>query len=494
MGRGIVQWATAACDKILLFDEHPQVAIEAKEAIATRLLNSQNKKRISRAHRQKALDKIEIVRNFSAIAPATIVVEAITENIQAKQSLFHDLEKIVGDETILCTNTSSLSITHIGSACRLPQRVAGLHFFNPAPVMKVVEVVSGELTTASVMTRLCNLVSKTEHHPIMCEDSPGFVINHAGRALITEGLRIEQEKVANPVDIDRIVRDCIGLPMGPFELLDLTGLDVSSQVMQQIYDGFQQEPRYRPTPVIQRRLKARKLGRKSGSGFYAYDNSRKIEPDEPTVNAATGTKYALVGHCAEHSAITACLTRAGCELVTPDQADFVLLSPLGPDATAAALMAQAEPRQAIAIDVLFPQCFDAGGRVTLMPTLATSPTALALAHGAFLAATQKVTIVRDSAGFVAQRIVAAIINTACEIAQLGLASTKDIDLGVTLGLGYPVGPLQLGDRLGARKVLAILTAIYEQTFDARYRPSQYLRRRALLGLPLAADSRDSRSH
>ncbi|MCY4289981.1 MAG: 3-hydroxyacyl-CoA dehydrogenase [Aestuariivita sp.] len=491
MGRGIVQWATTVSQKILLFDEQLEVAIDAKNAIATRLLNSVNKNRIAAEHREQALSKIEIASDIHDIAPASVVIEAIAEDNQAKQNLFRELEEIVGQETILCTNTSSLSITEIASSCQNPDRVAGLHFFNPVPMMKVVEVISGEHTAKAVVIKLCNLIYKTEHHPIVCADSPGFVINHAGRALITEGLRIEQERIASPADIDRIVRDSLGLRMGPFELLDLTGLDISGRVLQQIYDGFQQEPRYRPTPKIQRRIAANKLGRKSGSGFYEYRDSRKVEPEEPTVKAISGAKYALFGNSTAHSEIAACLERAHSKSVPLDKADFVLLTPLGSDATSAVLRTQIEPQRAIAVDTLFPKCFEAGGRVTLMKTPATSQDAVDCAHGAFLSAGQKVTTIADSSGFVAQRIAASIINTACEIAQLGLASSKDIDLGVTLGLGYPIGPLQLGDVLGAQKVLAVLTALHEQTLDARYRPSQFLRRRALLGLPLSAGFQDN---
>jgi 3-hydroxybutyryl-CoA dehydrogenase len=276
--------------------------------------------------------------------------------------------------------------------------------------------------------------------------------------------------------------------MGPLELFDLTGLDVSHPVMETIYHQFYEEPRFRPSPDTSRRLAAGLLGRKSGEGFYRYSNERRQDPAEPAVpDNRPASIWISPAHPDRRASVLAYLdTIPGCPAVmsgpTPDTASLCLVAPLGIDASTAAAEQCLDATRVVAVDSVF----DWQRRPTLMVTPATSAGMRQAAHGLFAAGGTPVTVIRDSPGFIAQRIVAMIVNVSCEIAQQRIASPADIDDAVRIGLGYPAGPLELGDRVGGQTILTILEGVQRVTGDMRYRPSLWLRRRAQLGLSLRA--------
>jgi 3-hydroxybutyryl-CoA dehydrogenase len=481
MGRGIMQWAAQSGATVLAYDARETAAAAAVASVADVLARSVARGRLSEAQRGAMLGRTRVAGAIAELAQADLVIEAIVEELDAKRQLFAELERIVGDDAILCTNTSSLSVTACARDCSRPGRIAGLHFFNPVPLMKVVEVIPGERTRADVVERILETVRRGEHRPLVCSDTPGFVVNHAGRGLSTEALRIVQEGVATPVDVDRVMREYGGLPMGPFELLDLTGLDVSGRVLREIYEGFLHEPRYRPSPLVFRRMDARLYGRKVGEGFYRYDNGKKVEPAElPAPPVSAVRTYA-----AAPDTLRDALRRGGLNLVAdPADADVILTCPFGDDATTTAVSAGHDPRKVVAVDTLFAERLTEGGRATLMTTPVTARESADAVHAALAGAGLRVTRIADSPGFIAQRIFANIVNTACEIAQQRIAAPDDIEAGVRLGLGYPEGPLAIGDRIGRRRVLHILERLQSITGDPRYRPSLWLRRRALLDMSL----------
>jgi 3-hydroxybutyryl-CoA dehydrogenase len=482
MGRGICQWAAELGATVLVFDARPEAAEEALAFVGDMLKRAAAKGKLSSAASEEMLARLHVVRSIADFAEADLVVEAILEDIFAKRKLFAELEAVVRDDAILCTNTSSLSITGCANQCRIPSRVIGLHFFNPAPLMKVVEVIRGERTRQDVVDRVLEVVGRSAHRPIVCGDTPGFVVNHAGRGLSTEGLRIVQEGVASFADVDRVMREYVGLPMGPFELFDLTGLDVSSRVLMEIYDGFFQEPRYRPSPFVYRRVQAGLFGRKVGEGFYPYVEGKKQEPAE--AEAPRDARGALFVD--GDDAVKGLLTQVGVALAgTASEAEAVVVLPLGDDATAAAISGGHDPTKLVALDGLFADRLVAGGRATIMGTPLTETRALDLVHAGLAAAGLRVTRIADSPGFIAQRVVANIVNTACEIAQQRIAAPADIEEGVKRGLGYPVGPFGLGDKAGGARILEVLRRLQALTGDPRYRPSLWLRRRAELGVSLA---------
>jgi len=298
-------------------------------------------------------------------------------------------------------------------------------------------------------------------------------------------LRILFEGAAQVHEVDEVMRDCVGLRMGPFELMDLTGLDVTCPANEQIYEQYYQEPRMRPTPVLRQRYIAGVLGRKTEAGFYTYDQGAKVEPQRPAVPAApAGVRFWVSRAVPEfYDKVLGVLESARVDLdrgAQPGAASIAVVTPLGSDTTSACKEQGLDPATTLGVDALF----NLDKRICLMTNPATSAEAINGAWSVFAASGRAVTVIRDSAGFIAQRIVANIINTACDIAQEGVARPQDIDTGARLGLGYPSGPLALGDSIGCGRVLEILENLQTLYGDPRYRPSIWLRRRAMLGLSL----------
>lgn len=270
MGRGIVQLFATAGHEVWLHDSREGAIGEALGFIDGLLARSVTKGRLSEEERGAILARIHPCEALTGLAECDLVVEAIIEDMEAKQALFCQLEEVLSGEAILASNTSSLSVTRLASACRHPERVAGFHFFNPVPLMKIVEVVRGELTRPAVIERLERLAGEAGHFPAVTPDTPGFLVNHAGRAYAPEALRLLDEGIATPEQIDRILCLTLGFRMGPFELLDLIGLDVTHAVMESVYRQFYEDPYYTPSWQVPRRIAAGLLGRKSGQGFYRY--------------------------------------------------------------------------------------------------------------------------------------------------------------------------------------------------------------------------------
>ncbi|MBI2319287.1 MAG: 3-hydroxyacyl-CoA dehydrogenase [Betaproteobacteria bacterium] len=482
MGRGIAQIAAQAGISVLLYDSREGAAAEAREHVASTLSKLSQKGKLSAEAVERAVSNLQVVRALSDFSACSVVVEAIVENLEAKRELFRALEGVVAKDCILASNTSSLQVTSIAAACAHPERVAGYHFFNPVPLMKVVEVVDSLMTASWVSDALMAIAKRCGHTPVRAKDTPGFIVNHAGRGYGTEALRILSEGIAEFYEIDRILRESAGFRMGPFELLDLTGLDVSHPAMEAIYHQYYQEPRYRPSQIAAQRTVAGLLGRKSGRGFYRYDTgAQEAMPAAPA--PAVRPARAWVSTRGLGPKLKDLVARLGATIdgnATPASGSLCLVAPLGHDATSTALEEGLDPIRTVAVDCFFPL----EKRRTLMTTPLTSGAMRDAAHGLLAADGVPVSVIHDSPGFVNQRVIAQIVNIASDIAQQRIASPADIDAAVSLGLGYPKGPLAWGDTVGASRILAILQALSAFYGDPRYRASPWLKRRALLGVSL----------
>lgn len=484
MGRGIAQLAATAGCQVLAMDARPGAAAEAKEFISTGLRRLADKGKLTPEDAVSAVGRIRVVTELAALAECHLVIEAIVEQIGPKQELFEALDALLPDDRILATNTSSVSVTAIAAGCKRAQRVAGFHFFNPAPVMKLVEVIPGLKTEAWVVDALMAVGRRMGRQPVRVKDSPGFLVNHVGRAYMPESLRILRESVAEPQDIDRVMREAAGFRMGPFELLDLVGLDVAHPVMESIYDQYYQEPMYQPSTIARLRVAGGLLGQKTGAGFYTYEGGKARVADEAPAPAARPSSVWISSKDIEaQRAVVAVLSGTDVRLELterPGPDALCIVTPFGEDASTAAALQQLDPVRTVAIDTLFPL----DRRRTLMTTPLTSMACREAAHGVFGASGVPVTIINDSPGFIAQRVIAMIVNVGSNIAQQGIAAPGDIDLATRLGLNYPFGPLELGDRVGPRRIVAILEAMQAFYGEPRYRPAPWLKRRALLGVSL----------
>ena len=486
MGRGIAQIAAQAGSRVLLFDAVPGSAAAAQASICAQWDKLRDKGRIEAAHTEALKSRLSCADALNALSHCDLVIEAIVERLDAKVGLFADLEKLVSPDAVLATNTSSLSVTAIAAKLAHPARFAGFHFFNPVPLMKVVEVIAGLKSSPAACERLSAFARQMGHTPVHAQDTPGFIVNHAGRGYGTEALRIVGEGVADFVTIDRILRDQIGFKLGPFELMDLTALDVSHPVMESIYHQYFEEPRYRPSVITAQRLAGGMVGKKVGAGFYSYADGVPALPPEPPVPEVSEMPPVWVSaRAARRTDLLLLLKKLGATLETgalPSERALILVAPLGFDVTTVAVVDRLDPTRTVGIDLL------ASDASTKRRVLATNPATrldMRLAAHALMARDGKpVSVIRDSAGFVSQRVVATIVNIAADICQQGICSPTDLETAVQLGLGYPLGPLAMGNLYGPSSILEVLFNMQTVYGDPRYRPSPWLRRRGALGLSL----------
>lgn len=484
MGRGIAQVSASGGMQVKLYDQIAGAAEKGRDTILQQFARLVEKGRMAAADAEAAAALLSVVDSLNDMADADLVVEAVVEDLAVKRQVFAALEAAVRPDALLASNTSSIRIAAIAAGCTYKARVAGLHFFNPVPLMKLVEVIAAPDTSEEVLQALSVLGKRMGRVPVVVQDGPGFLVNLGGRAFTTEALRIASEGVADPAEIDLVMREACGFRMGPFELMDLTGIDVNYPVSQIIYGGFFQDRRLATAPLHQAMMESGRLGRKSGRGFYDYGGDRPVPALRtgrgiaPDAAVAPAPRIALAE---ADRALGERLVATGAEIAADDGVMPIAVAPFGEDCSTVAARLGQDHRRLVAIDLTGAGrgCFTVmqapGGDLRCRDTVVAR---LATTAGHVVA-------INDSPGFIAQRIQLMIANLGCEMAQLGIAVPEDIDRAMTLGLNYPQGPLQLADSIGPLRALQGLTALQEITGDDRYRPSLWLRRRAQLGLPTA---------
>ncbi|MBB1599224.1 3-hydroxyacyl-CoA dehydrogenase [Variovorax sp. UMC13] len=486
MGRGIAQIAAQAGSTVLIFDTFAGAAERGRGAVVAQWQKLHEKGKFDAAQLAALSERLHAVESLGALADCDLVIEAVVEDMAVKRQLFRELEALVAPSATLATNTSSLSVTAIAAGLAHPERIAGFHFFNPVPLMKVVEVVAGFKTDAAVLKQLAGYAAQMGHSAVQAQDTPGFIVNHAGRGFGTEALRIVGEGVADFATVDRILRDQAGFRLGPFELMDLTALDVSHPVMESIYRQYYEEPRYRPSVITAQRLAAGALGRKTGEGFYRYvDGTAQVtpEPAAPTVDVLPPVWVSP--RAARRAELLKLVHTLGAQIETgaaPSSLALILVAPLGFDVTTVAAVERLDATRTVGIDLMIDDA--ATKRRVLATNPATRRDMRDAAHALFARDGKAVSVIRDSGGFVTQRVVGTIVNIAADMCQQRVCSPADLETAVRLGLGYPRGPLAMGDLYGPTNMLEVLFNLQTVYGDPRYRPSPWLRRRGALGLSL----------
>jgi 3-hydroxybutyryl-CoA dehydrogenase len=476
MGAGIAQVLATVGYDVVLNDMNAEALAKAKTDIEGRIDRMVEKGKLEADAAAAAKGRLTTSGDLTSLADTQMVIEAIIERLDIKQSLFAELAGIVSADCILASNTSSLSIASIAKNCENRARVVGMHFFNPVPLMKLVEVIGGAATDAGVVDATYEMGKAMGKVPVIAKDGPGFIVNLGGRAYYTEGLHIEAEGVAPPEQIDRIMKMAGGFRMGPFELMDLTGIDTNFPVSTFIFNGYHSDARLRTTPRHGYMVEAGLLGRKVGRGFYDYAQDLPKLPTPPEA----GPKTPLTAVLPERSDAFAPLVEKGLSAAEDDGKAPILVSPLGEDCTSTVARLGLDPKRTVAVDLSAVE----RGIVTVMTAPGGSDVLEAVTTW-LAGAGLHVEVIKDSPGFVAPRIISMIVNLCCEMAQIGVGSPEDLGKAMTMGLNYPFNPLEYGDKVGADRVLSIMEGLQSTTGSERYRPSLWLKRRALLGLSLS---------
>ncbi|MGQ7247644.1 3-hydroxyacyl-CoA dehydrogenase [Halomonas sp. V046] len=508
MGAGIAQVAAQAGHRVKLYDKREGAADDGKEGVRKALERRVDKGKMPAEEAAAVLERLVPSADIDALADCRLVIEAVVEDLPIKRQLFQRLAEICGPDALLASNTSSLSITAIAAGIEHPERIAGLHFFNPAPVMKLVEVVSGLATgddTAAI------LVATAEHWgkvAVKARSTPGFIVNRVARPFYAEGLRLLEEGATDAATLDHLMRGAGGFAMGPFELMDLIGQDVNYAVTRSVFDAYYGDPRFTPSLTQQALVEAGRLGRKSGQGFFDY----RPEARAPRPALAPKVQVALpglqvMGTGGPLEGLVRRADAAGVDVIRYSdsaQNNGDSLAPCQPhlelrlgelrlrlcDGRSASECARDEGLTAL---VLLDLCHDyeSASSIGLAASHATTDAQRRLATALLQRLELDVAWLDDIPGLVVLRSVTMLANEAFDALHTGVASQADIDRAMRFGVNYPVGPLDWAERLGLPFVHACLSHLQQSYGEPRYRPSFLLRQRALTPLWPSADARPS---
>lgn len=485
MGAGIAQVAASAGHRVWLHDNRPGAAAQAIEGIGKQLDKRVANGKLSAQARDACLSALHPADSLEQLADAGLVIEAIVENLEIKQALLARLEALCTADCILASNTSSISITRLGAGMQRPQRLVGMHFFNPAPVMQLVEVIQGLASDADVVATVLATAQAWGKKPVLARSTPGFIVNRVARPFYAESLRLLQEGVADCASLDAVLREAGGFAMGAFELTDLIGHDVNYAVTNSVFDAYYQDMRFQPSLIQKELVDAGHFGRKSGRGFYDYRegalrpqpaslNSTAAVP-EVIVEGDAGLLQPLLERLAEHQ--VKIHRRAGRGLLRIGDA-MVALS----DGRLASQRSIDEGlEQLVLLDLALD--YRSCTRLALGCSADTSREALDQVVALLQKAGIAVTPLRDSPALCVLRTVAMLANEAADALLQGVASAADIDLAMRAGVNYPQGPLAWADQLGAATLVRVLDHLQAAYGEERYRPSLQLRRQLAEGVP-----------
>jgi 3-hydroxybutyryl-CoA dehydrogenase len=489
MGSGIAQLAAQSGARTLLFDPVDGAAAAGAERARSGVAKLVDKGRLE-GDATEIGARLRIAGSLEELAPCALIIEAAPERLELKHELVAALSAIA-PEAVLASNTSSIPITAIARAAADPSRVVGLHFFNPAPLMALVELIAGLESSEDALAVARAAGEAMGRRVIQATDGPGFLVNRANRPFGLEALRLLQERIADVPTIDAIVR-AAGFRMGPFELQDLVGIDVGFEVSKSFHELSFGEPRWRPSPLSAQMVAAGRLGRKTGRGWYTYNNGEPHRPQDPSPPPASLPRdvdgpIIVSGFLPIADELRALADEAGFDVV--EEADgevpWLIVECGPPDDDAPPL--QGAPRVLLCAEGAL-QALDQGGAaagfhalspigiVELTRTAATAEVAADRAERFFAALGARTAWVADAPGLVLGRILAQVVNECAFAVGEGVGSPEDVDAGMKLGMNYPEGPLAWADEIGLDHIVMILDGLREEYGEERYRTAPMLRR------------------
>ncbi|MFD7096037.1 3-hydroxyacyl-CoA dehydrogenase [Streptomyces xanthophaeus] len=483
MGQGIAQVALLAGHRVLIYDIDATLAADGAGFVQDRLERMAAKGRLDRAEAEDAIGRIAAAGTLADLADAALVIEAVVENVTVKQALFAALEEVVAPDALLATNTSSLSVTELAGGLARPGRFLGLHFFNPAPLLPLVEVVSGFATDPAAAERAYRTVLGWGKTPVRCADTPGFIVNRIARPFYAEAFSVYEEQGADPATIDAVLRECGGFKMGPFALTDLIGQDVNEAVTRSVWESFYRSPKFTPSLAQRRLVQSGRLGRKSGHGWFPYGPGAVLPEPHTAAPQEAPAKVTVVGDLGPAAELADLLEEAGIAVTATEHGGPYIQLP----GEGQLVLADGKTSVEFTDVVYFDLALDYRGatRIALSASEDVSERTLAEAVGLFQKLGKKVSVIGDVPGMIVARTVAMLIDLTADAVARGAAVAQDIDTAMRLGVNYPLGPSQWHERLGPDWAYDLLHNLDERCPGGRYAPSL-----ALFRLGYAAGDED----
>lgn len=486
MGAGIAQVAAQAGHVVKLLDNRPGAAEKAIEGIRAQFNKLADKGKLTAEAALAAGARLVAAQQLADLADAGLVVEAIVESLEAKQTLYRDLESIVSPDCIFGTNTSSISVTAIGSALQRPERLAGLHFFNPAPLMALVEIVSGLATDCAVAETLFATAAAWGKTPVHAKSTPGFIVNRVARPYYAEALRLAQEGAADYATLDAVMREAGGFRMGPFELMDMIGHDVNFAVTNSVWRAFYNDQRFLPSLIQQELVDAGFYGKKTGRGFYDYrEGALRPAPQTEAAQAPAG-KITLFGESPAAEALAERLETCSLSFSRAPASEDGRIAEIGRAVLAVTDGRSATQRAAesgVANLVLIDLALDysKASRLAVAVAEQCDPAAAMAAIGLLQAAGFAVSRFLDVPGLAVMRTVAMLANEAADAVNQGVCSEAAADQAMRLGVNYPQGPLAWADQVGVATIRDVLANLGASYGEDRYRISPLIQRAVFAG-------------
>lgn len=482
MGIGIAEVAAVHGQNVRLFDLNTEYANSSLQKVMKRFQSRVERGKIKQQEMDQIIDRIQIVENLSDLSDSDLVIEAIVENLKIKQKLFEELEALCSKNTILASNTSSISITAIASALNNPGRMIGLHFFNPAPIMKLVEVIRGLKSSSQTIQTGMDLCQFWNKIAVEANSTPGFIVNRVARPFYGEALKMLQEGLVSTHLIDQCMRNA-GFRMGPFQLMDLIGIDVNLAVSKTVYETMYYDPRYKPSLIQQEMVYANQLGKKSGRGFYNYEGNSKAEsnklkfsvkknpPQKIYLNENVNTPLSeFVKNSIKGSTIEVANHEDQAELMVDDCAIS-----LANGSRCSDLRKVDSTKHFCQVDLVldFAQCEFIGLSFNTDCPIEIQNKVI----GLFQSLGKNVIVLDDTVGLVVMRVVSMLINEAADAIDQQVCSEQAVDLAMKNGVNYPIGLLEWSELIGHQRVLRVLDSLIHWYGDDRYRAASWLRKK-----------------
>ncbi len=478
MGIGIAEVAASHNQQVYLYDLDFEFANDAKSTLAKRLQSRVNRNKISPERRQSIVDNVFVIADLNKISDCQLVIEAIIENLEVKQKLFKKLQGICHPDVLFASNTSSISVTAIAAALDKPENMIGLHFFNPAPVMKLVEVIAGLKSSKTNLDKGLQLCKHWDKTAVLAQSSPGFIVNRVARPFYGEALKMLQERLFTPETMDALITSA-GFRMGPFTLMDLIGIDINYSVSQTVFASMYHDPRYRPSLIQAEMVAANLLGKKTGEGFYKYDGTDKAkvvfeseqEPAKHISVCKDSTQLDLLTtQLKNNNYFVIDEHKGGVSIIIDDCA--ILLSNGQTCLERSTNVVQKHMAQ-IDLTLNFSDCeiihiaFDRKCPAYLRNKVV----------GTFQKIGKNVLICDDVPALIVMRTVCMLINEAADAVENCVCSAIDVDMAMRKGVNYPIGLIDWADRIGYHHVIETLENLHHWFGDDRYRVSPWLRKR-----------------